>query len=163
MRTLHLRSSRVRRQGFTLVEIMIVVVIIGLLAALAVPAFMRIQAASRHTRIANDLRVFAQTFEVYNMEHGFWPNNSGPGQVPTLPSPMNGQFRVETWQTKTAIGGAWNWDEGKPTFTAGISISGFTCDDTELTVIDGKIDDGNLNTGNFQKTAANRVTLILQL
>lgn len=163
MRTLHLRSRRPRREGFTLVEIMIVVVIIGLLAALAVPAFMRIQAASRHTRIANDFRVFAQTFEVYNMEHGFWPSSAGAGVVPTLPSPMNGQFRVETWQTKTAIGGAWNWDEGVPAFAAGISISGFTCDDTELTVIDAKIDDGNLNTGNFQKTAANRVTLILQL
>src|SRR6266446_3997205 len=46
-----------RREGFTLVEIMIVVAIIALLAAIAVPGFLRARKRSQATRILNDLRM----------------------------------------------------------------------------------------------------------
>ena len=69
---------------------MIVVVIIGLLAALAIPAFQRVQRASQNARIINDFRVFSQAFEIYNSQNGAWPNNAGPGVVPTAPVAMNG-------------------------------------------------------------------------
>jgi len=154
------RGSRSR--GFTLVEIMIVVVIVGLLAALAVPSLLRVRRASQNSRTANDFRVFAQAFEIYNTQNGFWPNNVGPGVVPVLPVPMNGDFRTETWQAPTAIGGQWNWDNGNFGVTASVSISNFTCDDAQLTEIDMKLDDGDLTTGNFRKVSANRVMYILQ-
>jgi type IV pilus assembly protein PilA len=44
------------RKGFTLVEIMIVVVIIGLLAAMAVPAFKRARGQAQETAIKNNMR-----------------------------------------------------------------------------------------------------------
>jgi type IV pilus assembly protein PilA len=61
--TLLLLASRRPARGFTLVEIMIVVVIIGLLAALAIPAFQRVQRATRDNRFMSDLRTLAQAFE----------------------------------------------------------------------------------------------------
>lgn len=66
------RLSPAKHRGFTLVEIMVVVVIIGLLAALAIPAFQRNQRASQNARVINDFRIFMQSFEVYNTQNGSW-------------------------------------------------------------------------------------------
>ena len=95
------------RAGFTLVEIMIVVVIIGLLAAMALPAIARTRAASQSTRFMSDLRIFTQAFETYAAQNG-WPPNAGSGVVP---AGMAGEFRAADWTTtKNSIGGRWNWD-----------------------------------------------------
>jgi type IV pilus assembly protein PilA len=156
------RLNRVTTRGFTLVEIMIVVVIIGLLAALAIPAFQRVQRASKITRIINDFRVFSQAFEVYNSLNGAWPNNVGPGVVPTTPVPMTDDFKVATWQADTVVGGRWNWDNSMSSGgEAGISVSGYTCDDALWTDIDAKIDDGDLTTGNFVQANSTRVRMVL--
>src|SRR5882757_11314167 len=89
------RSGPCLTRGFTLVEIMIVVVIIGLLAALAIPAFQRIQRASQNSRVVNDFRVFTQAFETYATENGNWPANVGAGVVP---AGMVNTFKVGNWQ-----------------------------------------------------------------
>ena len=56
--------------GFTLVEIMIVVVIIGLLAAIAIPAFNRARQSSRYGNIMNNLREIGQGANQYFLERG---------------------------------------------------------------------------------------------
>jgi len=63
--------------GFTLVEIMIVVVVIGLLAALAIPAYMRVQRRTQNSTVANDIRVFAQAFDTYATQNGGWHRKGG--------------------------------------------------------------------------------------
>jgi prepilin-type N-terminal cleavage/methylation domain-containing protein len=51
-----MRTNRMRQAGFTLVEIMIVVAIIGLLAAIAVPNFVKARAASQKAACVMNLR-----------------------------------------------------------------------------------------------------------
>jgi prepilin-type N-terminal cleavage/methylation domain-containing protein len=57
-----------RRGGFTLVEIMIVVAIIALLAAIAVPGFLRARKRAQATRILNDLRMIDSAVDQYAIE-----------------------------------------------------------------------------------------------
>ncbi|MGZ5127074.1 MAG: type II secretion system protein [Burkholderiales bacterium] len=63
-------SRRHRAGGFTLVEIMIVVAIIALLAAIAVPGFLRARKRSQAVRVRNDLRMIDSATDQYAIETG---------------------------------------------------------------------------------------------
>jgi len=62
-------ASAQSRRGFTLVEIMIVVAIIALLAAIAVPGFLRARKRSQASRIINDLRLIDSAVDQYAIEN----------------------------------------------------------------------------------------------
>ena len=64
-----MRSSVKSIAGFTLVEIMIVVAIIALLAAIAVPNFLRARKRSQATRILSDLRIIDSGISQYAIEY----------------------------------------------------------------------------------------------
>src|SRR5213080_4347736 len=63
-----LKKLTTKRGGFTLVEIMIVVAIIALLAAIAVPGFLRARKRSQASRIINDLRLIDSAVDQYAIE-----------------------------------------------------------------------------------------------
>jgi prepilin-type N-terminal cleavage/methylation domain-containing protein len=69
-----------RRGGFTLVEIMIVVAIIALLAAIAVPGFLRARKRSQASRVINDLRLIDSAVDQYAIES----NKKSGDSVPVL-------------------------------------------------------------------------------
>ena len=64
-----LRKLTTKRAGFTLVEIMIVVAIIALLAAIAVPGFLRARKRSQASKILNDLRMISGAVDQYAIEN----------------------------------------------------------------------------------------------
>jgi prepilin-type N-terminal cleavage/methylation domain-containing protein len=72
------------KAGFTLVEIMIVVAIIGLLAAIAIPNFVRARESAQLNSIANNLRILEGAKEQYALENK-QPTTANAGQNEVVP------------------------------------------------------------------------------
>src|SRR5258706_16485102 len=65
-----MKNIRSSNAGFTLVEIMIVVVIIGLLAAMAIPAFQKVRTSSQDKAVLNNARQLSAAADQYFLENG---------------------------------------------------------------------------------------------
>jgi prepilin-type N-terminal cleavage/methylation domain-containing protein len=68
-----LAASRRLAAAFTLIELLIVVAIIAILAAIAVPNFLEAQTRSKVSRTASDLRVLAGAATTYYVDHNSYP------------------------------------------------------------------------------------------
>ncbi len=62
-----------KQRGFTLIELLIVVAIIAILAAIAVPNFLEAQTRSRVSRAMNDLRTLSVAMESYRIDNNTYP------------------------------------------------------------------------------------------
>jgi len=147
-------SPRLRR-GFTLVEIMVVVVIIGLLASLALPAFRRVQRSAISKRYLNDVRQFSAAVERYALENGNYPPN---GEA-SVHASLRGYVPDKLFGA-SPLGGVWDWDYQQAGFTAAVSVWQFTVSDEQLLDIDSTIDDGNLNSGLFRKDGSKAIYVV---
>ena len=71
--------KKFRPPGFTLIELLIVVAIIAILAAIAVPNFLEAQTRSKVSRSASDLRSIAGALEMYRIDRNHYPTMIEPG------------------------------------------------------------------------------------
>jgi len=90
--------SRRRPTGFTLLEMTLVLLLIGLLATLVVPRVLGRTAEARHVRAVADLQILTQALEGYRLDAGVYPT-TGQGldalvRQPTLP-PLPPRWRPD--------------------------------------------------------------------
>ena len=150
-----------RESGFTLVEMMIVVAIIALLAAIAVPAFLRARQRSQNTKFINALRIASDAMTMYAVENGGrYPADVNRGVLPAgLETYLDATL---DWTGATPIGGRWDWDFNRPGARAAVAVVDSPATAEQMTDIDAMWDDGNLNTGRFRQTEAGRYADIVE-
>ena len=67
----------INRRGFTILELLIVIVVIVILAAISVVAYTGIQARANDAKRASDIRQVAKLIEIYHAENGVYPSTGG--------------------------------------------------------------------------------------
>ena len=75
-------GPRGRRGGFSLVELLMAVSIVGILVGLAIPNMRNMTFRARATSVAADLEVLRVSTLQYNADRSAWPSEAGPGVVP---------------------------------------------------------------------------------
>lgn len=150
-------SSRPDQAAFTLIELAVVVAIIGILAALAMPYFKRATDSSIISTLENDLRIFSQEFNSYELSFGTFPISQTTAGV----YPIGMEERMSySWRLPSVIGGTYRWiysgNSDPDNIYAYIEIYATSSDTlridpARLSEIDDDIDDGNPNTGKLQK------------
>src|SRR6195952_4990518 len=88
------RSTRVaRKSGFTLVEILIVVIILGILAAVVIPQFTNASQDARKSSLVSQLQTLRSQIELFKLQHG--------DALPDLVTNWNPMTATSTYGGKT--------------------------------------------------------------
>lgn len=145
-----------------MVEIMIVVLIIGFLAAVAIPAFAKARMKTQITRVVNDLQTFGEAFDMYATFTGQYPVDTHN----TLPPGMEEYIKQSNWDAD-AFGGHYNWEgptwgEGGTYPYAGIALFEMSAPASAMTTLDEQLDDGDTSTGWFRLMPNGRYTYVLE-
>ncbi|MHC4995368.1 MAG: prepilin-type N-terminal cleavage/methylation domain-containing protein [Planctomycetota bacterium] len=153
---------RRRRDGFTLVEVLVVVVILGILAAMVVPMFRSLRGEASMVAFKGDVKVFADAATIYYHTTGEYLEDSGSG---TLPAGFADYIDENKWLQPTPIGGVWDMELDSFGIKSGFGVhfmNGDAKDDAFMGQIDNPgFDNGDLATGAFRKIDSDRYYYIL--
>jgi len=103
------RSTTPRRPGFTLIEILIVVVILGILAAIIVPQFASAQSTTRAAAMRTQLNTIRGQVSAWRIQNGgAMPGGGGATASVMLQTLIDDGYLVQT--VYLSPGFTWNWD-----------------------------------------------------
>jgi prepilin-type N-terminal cleavage/methylation domain-containing protein len=151
------------RRGFTLLELITVLGILGLIAAIAIPVVSRVRKDADYAEFVTICQTFAQATEQFMLERGADLTDgdfvdSGSGRIPEGMEPY---IKASLWNNGHCkqLGGRWDFDDDWGFF--GIGTDNPDVSDAELLRIDEQWDDGNLDTGRLRQTRNGRFYYVI--
>ncbi|MEX0887177.1 MAG: prepilin-type N-terminal cleavage/methylation domain-containing protein [Phycisphaeraceae bacterium] len=153
----HTRS----RQGFTLVEILIVVVILGILAAIVIPQFTSASEDARASSLVSQLQTIRSQLELYRVQNGEYPQALGTnwdemtttasGNGPYLQQPPRNPFGENDASVNQVSGATapdfaantdWSYNSDTGQIRANVGLTQDQADELNLSDQDVNIDAG---------------------
>jgi prepilin-type N-terminal cleavage/methylation domain-containing protein len=146
------------RRAFTLIEVLVVVVVLGIIAAVAIPKFAAARSTSAAAAAAEQLKIFERALENYyarngHYPHGHWDWKRGSDEIRAI-------FGTDLFSKETPVGGHYGYvgpDQGGQTRLTILPFSGVfdevnrvRPDNEALAEVDALLDDGNTAAGRFR-------------
>ena len=148
-------------KGFTLVEILIVVIILGILAALVIPGMAGVARSTEQAAFIREVKVYADAAMVFRVRTGGFLEDAEPGVVPPgFEEYVDG----DDWVQPTPIGGQWDCllDDLGVVAAIGVDFGEETKDDDFMIEIDLTFDDGDLGDGMFRKLGEGQFCYVIE-
>lgn len=163
------RSLFLKRQGFTIVELLIVIVVIAILAAITVVAYTGVQDSARTSALAQGIKQVEKAFRLKAAADGisaWWTEGSIPGTSSTRIVTIAASTNLKDYlQAEPVVSGAptleWDYDNDNDTYNgcsnsaSGVNILVRNVNDMAnvsgiIQALDTQIDDGDINCGKLR-------------
>lgn len=140
-------------RAFSLIELLVVVVVIGILAAIVVPNTINAGDSARIAATSEDFQAIERAVEAYRNTNGRWPADVNQA---TLPPELASYFiKANPFNKTVPVGGVYDYEGATSSRGPRISIRSATGNpgpsDAMATDLDEFMDDGNLESGKLRK------------
>lgn len=150
-------------RAFTLVEILIVIVVLGILAAIVVPQFAGATEESRRSAFVTEIKVLVNAAQLYRAREGSHVPDGSSGECP---DEFESYIDARDFGAGTPIGGVWDTENNDNGVTAAVGVHFMdpaeAKEDAYMVVVDALFDDGDLMTGLFRKLAEGRYYAVIE-
>ncbi len=153
------RKINKKLSGYSLVEIMVVVAIIGLLATLGIVAYKHYRTRAYATLIGADMRLFRDALEQCVLDTRSFSVGAPAGQLSSIFAPY---VRDAKFEATTAIGGHWVVDAQVDGVKLAVGITGFTTSTAPIELADRLYDDGNIATGRMRMLSGTKYSYVIE-
>lgn len=151
------------QRAFSLIELLVVVIVIGILAAVVIPNTIRAGDTARLAATAEDLTAIGRAAEAYRNSSGRWPADVNRG---VMPDELAEYFKKGNPFGKTVpLGGVYDYDGATGSRGPRIAIRGGTGNPAPNQAasqeLDDYMDDGDLSTGHIRRSGGNTFYYIM--
>ena len=148
--------GKTTHSGFTLLETLVVICIVGVLSLVVFPTYINHRETSTASQLANSFRTYASSFSNYAVENG-----SLPEKLPMRIYPEGMEGKLPNFSEESMIGGYWDWNSHLDENRVEIRLVNPQAGVTLLERIDQMLDDGDLLTGSVIGNE-DHLTMIIQ-